>query len=195
MIGGDWAGGDGRGGIGSGGVGGWSGGWDGGDWDGGGCGGCGWDGGGDGDGNGDYGGGGGSACGVFGSHSVATSPHLAPLLPVLCILSPKDLQVNSKLEVSSAPEGTKKWYDGTVEEVKYENGKRLLKVRPLSLSGSALQIASVPRSPSSFFGCIGSRTAFGRTGLCQLGYFKTRTMVIWTTRICPIVLLTLVLLF
>ena len=48
--------------------------------------------------------------------------------------------MNSKVEISSAPEGTKKWYDGTVEEVKYENGKRLLKVTPLIVSGCAQQV-------------------------------------------------------
>lgn len=61
--------------------------------------------------------------------------HPRPLLHVclyvaLCIL--KDLQVNSKLEVSADTDGVKRWHDGTVEEIKYEDGKRLLKVRPLA---------------------------------------------------------------
>lgn len=41
----------------------------------------------------------------------------------------QELQVNSKLEVSASPEGVKKWYEGTVEAVKYEDEKRLLEVR------------------------------------------------------------------
>lgn len=48
----------------------------------------------------------------------------------------KDLQVNSKVEVSVKTDGINRWYDGTVEEVKYEDGKRLLKVRPLALQKS-----------------------------------------------------------
>lgn len=55
--------------------------------------------------------------------------HVCPYL-VLCTL--KDLQVNSKLEVSTNTNGVNRWYDGTVEEIKNEDGKRLLKVRPLA---------------------------------------------------------------
>ena len=41
--------------------------------------------------------------------------------------------MNSKLEVSAKPDGTKKWYEGNVENVKYENGVRLLQVETLPL--------------------------------------------------------------
>lgn len=44
--------------------------------------------------------------------------------------------MNFKVEVSINIEGVNRWYDGTVEEAKYENGKRLLKVRPLTQQNS-----------------------------------------------------------
>lgn len=48
--------------------------------------------------------------------------------------------MSSKLEVLATTDRANKWHGGTVEEVKYENGKRLLKVRPLIDSRCAQQI-------------------------------------------------------
>lgn len=76
-----------------------------------------------------------STCDVFGCHGVVAQAEPPPPLSMFClcfVFCPyKDLQVNSKLEVSVKSDQTKRWYDGTVEEIKYEDGKRLLKVRPL----------------------------------------------------------------
>lgn len=52
----------------------------------------------------------------------------------------QDIQVNSKLEVSAMPDGKKKWYEGTVEKVKYEDGKRLLEVKEICWGAFSVRV-------------------------------------------------------
>lgn len=64
--------------------------------------------------------------------SVDLGPSKACVHVVFFARRGQDIQVNSKLEVSAMPDGKKKWYEGTVEKVKYEDGKRLLEVKKVS---------------------------------------------------------------